>query len=76
MENMDFLPPIVPSLVFARETYTPYWLNCRIIKQGLLGSSSNHTLVSMVPVKHQTILQNPITVLSNLQTYNATINIS
>ena len=24
MENMDFPPPIVPSLVFARETYTPY----------------------------------------------------
>ena len=24
MENMDFLLPIVPSLVFARETYRPY----------------------------------------------------
>ena len=26
MENMDFLPPTAPSLVQARETYTPYWL--------------------------------------------------
>ena len=25
MENMDLLPPTAPSLVFARETYTPYW---------------------------------------------------
>ena len=25
MENTDFLPPIVPSLVFARETYTLYF---------------------------------------------------
>ena len=25
MENMNFVPPIVPSLVFARETCTPYW---------------------------------------------------
>ena len=25
MENMDFPPPTAPSLVFARETYTPYW---------------------------------------------------
>ena len=24
MENMDFLPPTAPSLVFAHETYTPY----------------------------------------------------
>ena len=24
MENMDLLPPTAPSLVFARETYTPY----------------------------------------------------
>ena len=24
MENMDFLPQTAPSLVFARETYTPY----------------------------------------------------
>ena len=24
MENMDFLPPIVPSLAFVRETCTPY----------------------------------------------------
>ena len=28
MENMDFLPPTAPSLVFARETYTPYNSNC------------------------------------------------
>ena len=25
MENMDFLPPTAPSLVFLRETYMPYW---------------------------------------------------
>ena len=25
MENMDFLPPTAPSLVFARETYRPYY---------------------------------------------------
>ena len=25
MENMDVVPPTAPSLVFARETYTPYW---------------------------------------------------
>ena len=24
MENVDLLPPTAPSLVFARETYTPY----------------------------------------------------
>ena len=24
MENLDILPPTAPSLVFARETYTPY----------------------------------------------------
>ena len=24
MENMDLLPPTAPSLVFERETYTPY----------------------------------------------------
>ena len=24
MENVDFLPPTAPSLVFVRETYTPY----------------------------------------------------
>ena len=24
MEDIDFLPPTAPSLVFARETYTPY----------------------------------------------------
>jgi len=24
MENLDLLPPTAPSLVFARETYTPY----------------------------------------------------
>ena len=26
MENMDLLPPTAPSLVFARETYTPYFI--------------------------------------------------
>ena len=29
MENMDFLPATATSLVFARETYTPY---CRVVK--------------------------------------------
>ena len=27
MENMDFLHPTAPRLVFARETYTPYCLS-------------------------------------------------
>ena len=32
MENMDLLPPTAPSLVFARETYTPY---CSMETDGL-----------------------------------------
>ena len=38
MENMDFLPPIVPSLVFARESYTPYCL--RSMNYGWISSIS------------------------------------
>ena len=30
MENVDFLPPTAPSLVFARETYTPYKANAML----------------------------------------------
>ena len=26
MENMDLLPPTAPSLVFARETFSPYYV--------------------------------------------------
>ena len=29
MEYMDLLPPTAPSLVFARETCTPYWQTAR-----------------------------------------------
>ena len=33
MENMDFLPPTAPNLVFARETCTPYYelLYCIVV---------------------------------------------
>ena len=33
MEYMDLLPPTAPSLVFAHETCTPYWLKLTSVAQ-------------------------------------------
>ena len=46
---MDFLPPTAPSLVFARETYTPYSVNNEIIvgQHMLMLHQSLHLLLQL-----------------------------
>ena len=55
MENMDLLPPTAPSLVFARETCTPYYngtaytpvlTNCAEVTDSMNGYKVNQLFVS------------------------------
>ena len=45
MENMDFLPPIVPSLVFARETCTSYYKTGHLERENVFTSIATHGCV-------------------------------
>ena len=72
MENMNFLPPIAPSLVFARETYTPYthmaqfirplyaWSNIHTFQWVEDTHKSTHRSICRVPNGHGPIYIRPI----------------
>ena len=50
---MDFLPPIAPSLVFPRETYTPFSERCRDVLpgRGVIGAQVRAGVTGFVAIR-------------------------
>ena len=56
---MDFLPPTAPSLVFARETYTPYTITATMCRSNLNEVINHATNVDErygIPKRSETVI--------------------